>query len=495
MLRCSRLSFTYEDADGPSLRDVSCRMDQGRLTVVTGRSGCGKTTLSRIINGLIPELYEGDLEGECLVGGQPTTARPIYRLSEEVGSVFQNPKTQFFTTDVPSELAFPLENTGVEPDAIQERMDQVADLFGITRLLDRGIFSLSGGEKQMIAIASSCMLNPRILVLDEPSGNLDVQAVASLSRILERLKDLGLTLVVIEHRLYYLDGLADDFLILEDGRLVDHLDPATMRGLDRESRQRMGLRALHLEANPTGPDTGAESRETVGIKADRDRTGAEPDLLRVRNLTYSYQRGQAPALNVDNLTLSSNEITGIIGRNGAGKSTFANILTGLLKSGGQAHFTLNGVEETSRDRIDNSYMVFQDVNYQLFSETVEGEMLLGARRTGLFEEVARNLDLEHLLKRHPNTLSGGEKQRVAIAAAILSGKRLVVLDEPTSGLDLLHMNQVTEMIRYMRSLGVMVVVISHDQEFLEQTCQRFITFREGRPVRDSPELGDLLQAL
>lgn len=483
MLQCSRLSFSYEGASRPSLEEVSCRMDRGRLTVVTGPSGCGKTTLSRVINGLIPELYEGNLEGECLIGGEPTTARPIYRLSEQVGSVFQNPKTQFFTTDVRSELAFPLENTGVQPEAIRERMDQVADLFGIASLIDRDIFSLSGGEKQMIAIASSCMMDPPILVLDEPSGNLDVEAVASLAQILGRLKDRGLTMVLIEHRLYYLDGLADDFLVMKDGRLAKRLSPAAMRELDGPSRQAMGLRALNLDA---GQDASAPARVIS------KRT---PDLLRVRNLTYAYRHDQAPALDVDDLTLSSDDITSIIGRNGAGKSTFASVLTGLLKPGDRSEISLNGARQTVRERVEDSYMVFQDVNYQLFSETVEGEMLLKARRTDLFKEVARKLDLERLLGRHPNTLSGGEKQRVAIAAAILSGKRLVVLDEPTSGLDLLHMNQVTGMIRYMRSLGVMVIVISHDQEFLAQTCQRFITFRQGRPARDSRELGNLLQAL
>ena len=483
MLQCTRLSFTYEDASRPSLKEVSCRIGQGRLTVVTGPSGCGKTTLSRVINGLIPELYEGKLEGECLIGDEPTTARPIYRLSEQVGSVFQNPKTQFFTTDVRSELAFPLENTGVQPEAIRERIDQVADLFGIASLMDRDIFSLSGGEKQMIAIASSCMMDPQILVLDEPSGNLDVEAVASLAQILRRLKDQGLTMVLIEHRLYYLDGLADDFLVMRDGRLTEHLTPTAMRELDGPSRQARGLRALNLDAD-----------EEASAPA-RVITEKTPDLLRVRNLTYAYHHDQAPALNVDDLTLSSEDVTGIIGRNGAGKSTFASVLTGLLKPGDKSEISLNGTKQTARERVEDSYMVFQDVNYQLFSETVEGEMLLGARRTDLFEEVARKLDLERLLGRHPNTLSGGEKQRVAIAAAILSGKRLVVLDEPTSGLDLLHMNQVTAMIRYMRSLGAMVIVISHDQEFLAQTCQRFITFRQGRPVRDSRKLGNLLQAL
>lgn len=490
MLSCDQVTFTYEEAARPSIRGVSVQADKGTLLVVTGKSGCGKTTLSRVINGLIPELYEGKLEGRCLLDGEETTSQPIYKLSRRVGSVFQNPKTQFFTTDVRSELAFPLENMGVEREAISRRLDQVSELFDIGHLLDRSMFALSGGEKQTVAIASSCMSDPELLVLDEPSSNLDVEAIESLRKILDRLKGLGMTMVVVEHRLYYLDGLADDFLVIQDGQVMDHLTPTAMRELDKESREAMGLRSLRPNAQPS-----TENQEEAPGDCDAPGLKAE-SLLRIRDLSFSYRKDGERALEVDDLTLSSRDITGIIGHNGAGKSTFANLLTGLLKPDhDEALFTLNGEPQTTKDRLADSYMVFQDVNYQLFCETVGKEMLLGAKRRDLFDEVATHLDLNHLLKRHPNSLSGGEKQRVAIAAAILSGKRLVVLDEPTSGLDLLHMNQVTEMIRYMHSLGVMVVVISHDQEFLEQTCQRFITFRGGRLVRDSNKLGGLLHSL
>ena len=174
MLSGKNISFVYEDAAQPSLDHVDMEVGKGQLLVITGKSGCGKTTISRIVNGLIPELYEGELDGHCLLDGTETIDQPIYQLSRRVGSVFQNPKTQFFTTDVRSELAFPLENMGMERETISKRMDQVTALFGIERLLDRSMFSLSGGEKQMIAIASSCMANPELLVLDEPSSKLDV---------------------------------------------------------------------------------------------------------------------------------------------------------------------------------------------------------------------------------------------------------------------------------------------------------------------------------
>lgn len=488
MLCCDHISFTYENAARPSVCEITTQVTRGTLLVLTGKSGCGKTTISRIINGLIPELYEGELKGHCLLEGGETTSEPIYQLSRQVGSVFQNPKTQFFTTDVSSELAFPLENMGMDRDRILRRLNHISALFGIDHLLGRSMFALSGGEKQTVAIASSCMANPDLLVLDEPSSNLDVEAIEELRTILSMLKGLGMTLVLIEHRLYYLDGIADDFLLLQDGRIVDHLSPNAMRNLNQEERGQMGLRALRLDTLP-------QNSPLSGQKGEGDEPGSK-SLLSIKNLTYSYQRDKRKALQVDDLTLSSGEVTGIIGRNGAGKTTFANLLTGLLKPDNDgALFTLDGQPQTIRERLADSYMVFQDVNYQLFCETVGKEMLLGAKRKDIFQEVATKLDLDHLLNRHPNSLSEGEKQRVAIAAAILSGRHLVVLDEPTSGLDLYHMIQVSQMIRYMHSLGVMVIIISHDQEFLNQTCQRFITFREGKPVRDSKVLGNLLKAL
>ncbi|MEK0307343.1 ABC transporter ATP-binding protein [Bifidobacterium favimelis] len=503
MLRCSRLSFTYEDALTPSLEHVSFSAGEGRLTVVTGRSGCGKTTLSRIINGLIPELYEGTLEGECLVAGVKTTGQPIYRLSKTVGSVFQNPKTQFFTTDVRSELAFPLENTGVPRQAIQARMDRVASLFGIGRLLDRDMFSLSGGEKQLVAIASACMADPAILVLDEPSGNLDVEAVQALTAALGRLKDLGLTILVIEHRLYYLKDLADDFLIMEDGRLIRQLDRAGMLAMDASERVRLGLRSPDtFPPNSPDPLSAMQDGQTPeGVTDQPERPGKSPrNRLRVEGLTFRYGRQgrrnqEVPALQVDDLTITDRRITGVIGRNGAGKSTLANLLTGLLKADGGCRFTLNGRQVSGRDLVENSYMVFQDVNYQLFCESVRKELLLGAAHPELLDRVAADLDLSDLLDRHPSTLSGGQKQRVAIGAAILADRRLVILDEPTSGLDLYHMNQVSQAIRTMHERGSMVLVISHDEEFLQQTCHRFLTLRGGRVAADRERLDSLIASL
>ncbi|AKV55592.1 ABC transporter, ATP-binding protein [Bifidobacterium actinocoloniiforme DSM 22766] len=481
MLDLRNASFTYSGQEQPALDRVSLKSPAGQALVVTGKSGCGKTTLSRVINGLIPELYEGGLEGECLVDCLSTGSTPISQLSRRVGSVFQDPKTQFFTTDVTSELAFPLENAGVDRASIRARLDQVADLFGIRRFLDRSMFALSGGEKQLVAIASACMPGPKLLLLDEPSSNLDARAIESLGRVLAMLKERGMTMVIIEHRLYYLRDLADRFVVMDQGRVSHEFEPGQMAALDAPARERLGLRALTL---PTaGPDAAAPA-----VPPD----DAPAHTLRIHDLSYTYHGADRAALRVDDLEMDGRDVIGIVGRNGAGKSTFAKALTGLITGAKGARVSLDGRRLGRKDLTRASFLVFQDVNYQLFSESVAKELRLGAVGVdqARVEEVAARLGLTDLLDRNPNPLSGGQKQRVAVGCAVLSGKRIVIMDEPTSGLDLTHMNEVTESIGYLRSLGAIVLVISHDREFLLKTCTRFLTFEEGAITTDTKDLPD-----
>lgn len=248
MITFSDISFSYDEREELSLQQIAGEVKSGECIVVTGKSGCGKTTLSRFVNGLIPELYEGKLQGNCQVADYQNPGTPIYQLSEQVGSVFQNPKTQFFTTDVLSELAFACENLGMERTKMEQRIAEVAAMFQIEHLLERDMFSLSGGEKQLIAIASAYMPNPRILVLDEPSSNLDFSTIEHLQVILTKLKQNGITLLIVEHRLYYLQSLADKFWVIEEGRLQQSYTATELQNLTVPERLRLGLRSVRLES-------------------------------------------------------------------------------------------------------------------------------------------------------------------------------------------------------------------------------------------------------
>lgn len=447
-----------------ALHPTNLTVTAGEAVVLCGKSGCGKTTLTRLLNGLIPELFEGELTGQVIVNTMNTQTTPIYELAAIVGSVFQNPKTQFFTIDVRSELVFACENIGLAKEEILKRLADVVNLFDLQDFLEREMFELSGGEKQLVAMASAYMIHPQLLVLDEPSSNLDFYAIEKIKQILLKVKARGCTLIIAEHRLYYLQELADRFVLLDEGTITHDYQCADFLALTTTERQNKGLRTLALATLPN------YQQPLAKIKSGNHLT--------LTNLSARYPKNANDAITVSDLTLNSNEVIGIIGHNGAGKSTFAKALTGLLKKK-SGSLTLNDQSLSQREQLTLSYLVMQDVNYQLFCETVRKELLLKAGKPEMFEEVVTIFDLTHLLDRHPMSLSGGQKQRVAIATAVLSGKQLIILDEPTSGLDYYHMAQVSRIIRYLNAQSIFVLIISHDIEFIQETCSQLLLIRKG----------------
>lgn len=458
-------NFVYEGTNNTGTFDINLQIASGECVVLCGLSGCGKTTLTRLVNGLIPELYQGKTSGCCLVGEYPNPGTPIYNLSTVVGSVFQNPKTQFFTTDVRSELAFPCENSGMPPAEIESRITEIAQWFNIQHLLGRKMFALSGGEKQMVAIASAYMLRPAVMVLDEPSSNLDDISIDRLEAILSKLKAAGCTLIISEHRLYYLT-MADRFVYLSEGRIKRQLTTGETCALPPEERAALGLRQTCLQSLPP---------------AVPYHTSKQP-VLEIKHMQYHYRGAKQPALDIENLSLYSGEIVGIIGHNGAGKSTFAKQLCGLEK--GAEDITYQGRPIRQRERTAISAMVMQDVNYQLFCETVEKELQLKATNNAEYDTVVDMMHLRPLLKEHPMRLSGGEKQRVAIACAYLLNKKLVILDEPTSGLDYANMQQVHRLLQFLKEKDIITMVITHDKEFLQKGCDRLLRFENGKICDD-----------
>ena len=463
MIKIDHISFSYgeENENTGGVRDIDLNIEDGQFVVLCGESGCGKTTITRLINGLIPHYYEGQMAGEVWVNGEKVSEQPLYDTAAVVGSVFQNPRSQFFNVDTTSEITFGCENLGQPEKDIRERFAKTVRDFRLEKLMDRNIFHLSGGEKQKIACAGVSIMEPDVLVMDEPSSNLDAASILDLRKILAFWKSQGKTIIVSEHRLYCLRGLADRFIYLAEGQVSRDYSAAEFEQLTEQQRSNMGLRTFALE------------RLLPPVLPQQEKTA-----LALHNFRFAY-KNEPETLHIMDCEIPTNRIVGIIGNNGAGKSTFSRCFCGLEKRCGE--IVWNGRKYRPKDRLSTCYMVMQEVNHQLFTESVLDEVLISMEEENQerAEEILNRLDLLAFKDRHPMSLSGGQKQRVAIASAIASKRSILFFDEPTSGLDYKHMKEVANVLRQVRDTGITVYVITHDLELILDCCTDIVHFENG----------------
>ena len=431
MIELRDVTFTYRQADptpaseAPGVRGIDLTVSDGRCVLVCGASGCGKTTITRLANGLAPAFFPGELSGQVLIDGEDCAGLESWQVAERVGSVFQNPRTQFFNVDSTGEVAFTLESMGWPEEKIRERTDATISELGLSTLADRSIFSLSGGQRQRIAYASAWNL-----VLDEPTGNLDLESIRALRGYLLDAKRKGAAILVTEHRLWWLLNVVDEVVVMAGGGIAQRLAPVEFAALDSCGLAGLGLRTTDIrEVRATSPRG----------------TGNSPEpFLQARGLRARY--GRQEVLHGVDLEVRSGETVALTGGNGAGKSTLARVLCGLHRASAGT-IRMRGGAAFVKDRNRASAIVFQDVGHQLFANSVQAEGTLGLPKARVpsaehTQEILDCLGLAQLAGRHPATLSGGQKQRLAIAACIASGKSLLILDEPTSGLDLVGMRAV-----------------------------------------------------
>lgn len=451
------VGFSYPDTAEGTLKDISFCIKNGEFVLLVGESGCGKTTITRIINGLIPGFYGGKLTGDVLIDGKKVSDYKSYELSNVVGSVFQNPRTQFFNVDTDSEIAFGLENAGKSSEEINATLDKVTEELNIQELRNRDIFKLSGGEKQKIAFASAYASNPEIFLLDEPSANLDTVGIEGLKECLEKIKNNGTTVIIAEHRLFYLANLVDRVLYLKDGVIEREISGDEFRSMSRATLNAMNLRSnTYISLNET------ESYQIADI--------LEKGLC-IRNLSVEYKkRSVFESINMD---FMPGQIYCIIGSNGAGKSTLLRSICGLL-SATAGDIYIDGLRMNRKDLQKKAFMVMQDVNYQLFADSVLNECTLGTEKSSSIwaEKILDEMGLLEYKERHPNTLSGGQKQRLAIAVSLMMDKDILLFDEPTSGLDYKNMHLCADFLKMLAQKGKVIIVVTHDEEFMECCCNK-----------------------
>lgn len=495
ILALDHVSYTYAGATAPSLRDVSLTVDEGELVVLAGLSASGKSTLLRAASGLVPHFHGGTLAGSVHVGGMDTRAHGPAELSHVVGTLLQDPESQVVLTTVRAELAFPLENRGESPSAVARGVEEAALALGIAHLLDRATTELSGGELQRVALGAALAGRPQLVLLDEPTSQLDPVAGDELIWLLRRLnEEWGTTIVLAEHRLERCLPAADRVIAMADGAIACDAPPRdflawaagaapelqtpaarlfSTAGLTppptgvKEARKALRARGIDVTALAPGEATAAEAARDDDVLRRPSRRARREAALAFDGVWHE-RRGGAVVLRGVDFAIAPGERVALMGRNGAGKSTMLRHAAGLMEP------TRGKVRAAGRVAL-----LLQDPNDYLLHERVGEEASI---------EALRAVGLEHVIDRHPRDLSGGQRQRLALAI-VLDGDEpaaAILLDEPTRGMDRAAKAALGERLERFAAQGAAVVVATHDPEFAAEVAERVVLLADGRPIADGP---------
>lgn len=458
------LSFKESDKENKILDQINIKFEKGTINVITGKSGAGKSSLIKSINGIIPEIDKAKLAGDLLLNGKSLLDKDISSRSNFIATVFQNPKNQFYAVNSLDEIAFALENRNEPRDNIYKKISYYSKLLSSDSLLDKDLFTLSGGQKQLIAITSVAVMDNEVYIFDEPSASLDKESIKKLSSCLEVLKSMGKIIIIAEHRLYYLKNILDKLIVIENKKSITYtknqLTPKVIK--DHKLRTLDEIRKEDLKSDKYQIKNLFDKNcdKTQGLLC-KDFSCAYKDTPQIFDFSISFEPG----------------IYFIIGANGIGKSSFIRNLCGLnKKQNGNIYYKNKPIKN------HGAYisLVMQDVNYQLFTESVEMEMAIVSDDKNLIEKSLLALNLADKKDRHPQRLSGGEKQRLALGLAMASPKEIVILDEPTSGLCYENMQRLIEIIKQMKITGKTIIIISHDYEFIKNTNENIVEFVNER---------------
>lgn len=482
-----KLNFCYEGENQSALQDVKGTVPSGKCIVLCGDSGCGKTTLLRSMNHLIPTFYEGSLKGYCRMKGQDINALSIGETGKLAASVFQDPRSHFFTVNSSTEVAFGLENHGVTQEKMKRRVEKAFAVFHLEKLKDRNVYELSSGERQLVSILAAWAMDTEILLLDEPTANLDFAAINQLREVLLSLKQQGKTLVISEHRLHYLTDIADEYWVMAQGEIREKRTAQELLALSDEQLSRLSLRTTNL------------AHLTLQVKQPISPC-SETAVLSIRDVGFSYRRNESEILRHCFMRVHTGEVVGLIGSNGSGKTTLGKIVSGLLCAD-YGEINYNGKPANTRVLRKNSLFIMQEAEFQFFTNSVINELKYGHKDTpeicAEIERLLKRFGMWEYRNRHPFSLSGGQMQKLTLMLACLSSKPIIILDEPTAGLDAKSLKSCVALIQEMQKKK-MILIITHDLELISQVCNRCICLSKGSIeqeffLRDNASLNALMR--
>ena len=524
MIKIKDFTFHYNDVEKPALKNINLEIEDGEFVLVTGPSAGGKSSLCRCINGLIPHFYGGKVTGGVEVQGLNTAEHYPRELATRVGMIFQDPENQLVTQDVEREIAFGLENLAFPRDLIARRIEESLDTLGIAALRYRPIHELSGGEKQKVAIASVLALHPEILMLDEPTSELDPKSAEEVLSIVQRLNDeLGITVIMVEHRLDRVIQHADRLIVLDGGRIIadgktrdilhNNYQEICQAGVGvppviKLAHQLEGM-GITLTETPLTVKEGRMMlqevfKKTSGELPEDDKKSAAKSVIEVEKLWHVYPDGPTALRNVS-LKINEGDFVAIMGRNASGKTTLVKHFNGLLPPT-KGLVSVDGIDTrktTVAELAKKVGFVFQNPNDHLFADTVEEEISFTLKNLGLesgeirsrTDEVLARFQLDKYRRQYPRALSGGEKQRVALASVLAIQPGILILDEPTRGMEYRLKAELMDFLREYAGQGNTVILVTHDVETVAEYAARVILFSEGNIVVDGNRRDVLSRAL
>ncbi|WP_053435262.1 ABC transporter ATP-binding protein [Sporosarcina globispora] len=517
IIEVSGISFSYPGTDKKALHDINLEIGKGEFVLITGTSGSGKTTLAKCLNGIIPHLAEGHLAGEIVINGKNTQRVPMHDLASEIGMVFQNPEDQIFSIRVEDEIAFGVECQGYQQEVIRERVHYALKKLRLENIKKQITFSLSGGQKQKVSIASNLAILPSILILDDPTTDLDPVSKQEVMDILMELKEeIDTTFIIIEHDLNDLIEAIDRVIIMHEGSILYNGSPSEIFYTHFDELNTLGIRIPdHIRLAKYLLEIGHEfdsypiSKQEVckwvekllasgklnlpEHKAEINERNDET-VAKLKGVNFSYQKGKQILYDI-NLEVQKGEFLAIVGHNGCGKSTIMKNLIGLLRpsQGSVIINNKNTKEHRVQDIILDIGYVFQNPDNQLFCNSVEEEVEFGLKNRGISKEVIEEqvelaintVGLQKKRKNHPFSLSRGERQRLAVATMLVSNPKIILLDEPTTGQDEQSLKALlTLMKKLIVEKDATIIMITHDMEVVAQYASRVVVIDDGKIVLD-----------